>query len=474
MASFARYVSRTGCCAGFLLPAFLGAQSNISGFVRDSLSGKPLAGATIELVLSARPSAAGRIVRSDSIGRYRIDTVPPGQYLIGFQHPRLDSLGLDAITRTIEVDPVIRYQRVDLALPSGRSFVTTLCGARPDSSGVIIGRVFSADDDTPIAAGSVVVRFAQMRVDGGGVRRVQNQVVAPFSGDGRYVACGVPTDAPVLVQARAGTGEAVGAVGMSGAIEIVFAPTVPLVHRDLLIATRGTESTVGAVAAPRGTLARTGTARLTGRVIGGDGKPVSGARVSVQDTDVSATSDTTGAFRVAGLPNGTRTVEVIAIGYAPVRSSADLRANRETPLLVNIGAKITTLTGVQVTAKPDRSGFGQRRAAGNGYYLDANQIEARGSTSVAAALATAPSLRGNGFDTANPTRPRISGRNNCVPTAYLDGMQMRDGLGGIDDVLTIRRVGGIEVYSSAAEAPGQFRGAGNCAVVLVWTTAYVK
>ncbi len=463
-----------GYCVGFTLPALLSAQTSISGFVRDSLSGKPLGGATIELVRSATPSAAGRIVKSDSIGRYRIDTVPAGRYLIGFQHPRLDSLGLDAVTRTIEVDRVIRYQRVDLALPSGRSFVTTLCGARADSTGVIIGRVFSADDDTPIASGSVVVRFAQMRVDGGGVRRVQNQVLAPFGSDGRYVACGVPTDAPVLVQARVGTGVAQGVLGMSGAIEIVFAPNVPLVHRDLLIATRAADSTSGAVSPPRGTLSRTGTARLSGRVLAGDGTPVTGARVSVQDTEVSATTDSTGAFRAAGLPSGTRTVDVIAIGYAPVRSAADLRANRDTPLTVNIGAKITTLTGVQVTAKPDRSGFGQRRSAGTGYYLDANQIDARGSTSVASALTTAPSLRGNGFDTANPSRPRIAGRNNCVPTAYLDGMQMRDGLAGIDDVLSIRRVGGIEVYSSATEAPAQFRGAGNCAVVLVWTTGYVQ
>lgn len=474
MAVSPRYVSRITCCVGFALPALLSAQTSISGFVRDSLSGKPLGGATIELVLSATPSAAGRTVKSDSIGRYRIDTVPAGQYLIGFQHPRLDSLGLDAVTRTIDVDRVIRYQRVDLALPSGRSFVTTLCGARADSTGAIIGRVFSADDDTPIASGSVVVRFAQMRVDGGGVRRVQNQVLAPFGSDGRYVACGVPTDAPVLLQARVGTGEAQGVIGVSGAIEIVFAPQVPLVHRDLLIATRAADSTSGAVSPPRGTLSRTGTARLSGRVLAGDGTPVMGARVSVQDTEVSATTDSTGAFRAAGLPSGTRTVDVIAIGYAPVRSSADLRANRETPLTVNIGAKITTLTGVQVTAKPDRSGFGRRRSAGTGYYLDANQIDARGSTSVASALTTVPSLRGNGFDTANPTRPRISGRNNCVPTAYLDGMQMRDGLGGIDDVLAIRRVGGIEVYSSAAEAPPQFRGAANCAVVLVWTTGYVQ
>ena len=89
------------------------------------------------------------------------------------------------------------------------------------------------------------------------------------------------------------------------------------------------------------------------------------------------------------------------------------------------------------------------------------------------ALTTAPSLRGNGFDTANPTRPRISGRGNCTPTAYLDGQAIQDGLGGIDDLLTVRRVGAIEVYSNPGEAPPQFRSNGTCAVIVVWSRSYV-
>ena len=461
-----------------LLPALLAAQTNVSGFVRDSLSGKPLVGATIQLVPRATPWAAGRSVRSDSIGRFSIDTVAPGQYVFGFQHPRLDSLGMDAVSRTLEVDKAVRFLRADLALPSGRTFVTMLCGARADSSGAVIGRVFNADDGAPINTGSVVVRFAQMRIENTGVRRAQAQVVAPFGSDGRYVVCGIPTDAPVLAQARAGSGGETGQAGMSGEIELAFAPKVPLLHRDLLIALRERDSaatTAGAapIATARATVARTGTARLSGRVTSGDGRPVSGARVNVQDTDISATTDSTGAFRSTGLPAGTRTVDVIAIGYAPARAAADLRSNRETAITISIGAKITTLNAVSVVGTPDRAGFSKRRAAGLGYFLDANQIEQRGAQNVAMALTTAPSLRGNGFDTANPTRPRISGRGNCTPTAYLDGQAIQDGLGGIDDLLTVRRVGAIEVYSNPGEAPPQFRSNGTCAVIVVWSRSYV-
>ena len=54
---------------GALLPTAVTAQTNISGFVRDSLAGKPLVGATIQIVPTATPWAAGRRVTSDSIGQ---------------------------------------------------------------------------------------------------------------------------------------------------------------------------------------------------------------------------------------------------------------------------------------------------------------------------------------------------------------------------------------------------------------------
>lgn len=463
-----------------LAPGALRAQAIISGFVRDSLAGTPLSGAMIQIIPSATPWAAGRTARSDAIGRYRIDSVAPGEYIFGFQHPRLDTLGLDGITRTLDVAPGIRIMRADLAVPSGRSFVNSLCEPSADSAGAVIGRVFAATEGETIAEGSVTVRWAQMRLGAGGVGRTMMQRVAKFGADGRYLACGIPTGAPVLVTARAGSGTAVR--GTSSEIELSFAPNVPLLHRNFLVPLRSTDSVSAPVAgaagatgaAPARGAARTGTARLIGRITAGDGTSITGARVRVLDTELVATTDTAGRFRINGLPAGTRAIEVVAIGYTPVQTSADLRPDRETVATVSVGTRIATLAAVAVvSAAPDRSGYVKRRASGNGYFMDGDQLEARGAQSVSQALVMAPSLRGNGFDTANPTRPRVSGRSNCIPSAYLDGMLMRDGLGDVDDLLTVRRVGGIEVYANPTEAPPQFRGNGNCAVILVWTRAYV-
>ena len=459
-----------------LLSGKLSAQAIISGFVRDSLAGTPLSGAIIQLIPSATPWAAGRTATSDAIGRYRIDSVAPGQYIFGFQHPRLDTLGLDGITRPLDVPPNMRVMRADLAVPGGRSFVNSLCEPSADSTGAVIGRVFAATEGEAIAEGSVTVRWAQLQFGAGGVGRAMLQQVAKFGADGRYVACGVPTGAPVLVSARAGSGSALR--GTSSEIELSFAPKVPLLHRNLLVALRSTDAVAGTVGAtgalPARTVARTGTARLNGRVTAGDGEPVAGARVRVLDTELVATTDTAGRFRITGLPAGTRAIEVVAIGYTPVRTSADLRPDRETVATVSVGIRIATLAAVDVvSAVPDRSGYLKRRATGSGYFMDGNLLEARGAQNVSQALVMAPSLRGNGFDTANPTRPRVSGRSNCKPSTYLDGLLMRDGLSGVDDIITVRRVGGIEVYANPAEAPSQFRGDGSCTVILVWTTAYV-
>lgn len=478
-----------------LLPA----QAIISGFVRDSLAGRPLAGATIQLVSTITPWAAGRTATSDSIGRYRIDSVAPGTYALGFQHPRLDTLGMDAVSRTLDVPPRIRVLRADLALPSGQTFVLSLCGASRDSAGAVIGRVFDANSNAPVSDGIVTVRWAEVQLGAGGVGRTMKQTTARFGADGRYVACNVPTGSPVLVSARAGAGDAAAARGVSSEIELTFEPRSPLLHRNLLIAMRDAATTSAPVAAndattdttttrattsaatapasgpapPSRSVARTGTARLTGRIIAADGTPVAGARIHVIDTELSATTDTLGAFRIAGLPAGTRAVEVTAIGFSPLRTSADLRPDRDATINVSVGPRIATLAGVDVVAPTDRGGFFKRRAAGNGYFLDGNTIEQRGAQNVAQALASAPTLRGNGFDRNNPTRPLISGRGNCRPTAYMDGQRMQDGLTGIDDILTVRRVGGIEVYADPSEAPAQFRGSGSCAVILVWTRAYV-
>ncbi|MEO7822498.1 MAG: carboxypeptidase-like regulatory domain-containing protein, partial [Gemmatimonadaceae bacterium] len=69
--------------------------ATISGVVHDSIARQPLGGATIQLVTDSLPRFI-RAAVSDSLGRFALGDVPPGRYKLGFLHPLLDSLGVDA------------------------------------------------------------------------------------------------------------------------------------------------------------------------------------------------------------------------------------------------------------------------------------------------------------------------------------------------------------------------------------------
>ena len=91
-----------------------GPRATVTGTVFDSIGRKPIAGANIELVSGESPTARPFTATSDASGRFSIDGVPFGRYLAGFFHVSLDSLGLEAAPR--QVDVRVSSQKIDLAV----------------------------------------------------------------------------------------------------------------------------------------------------------------------------------------------------------------------------------------------------------------------------------------------------------------------------------------------------------------------
>ncbi|HVE78247.1 MAG TPA: carboxypeptidase regulatory-like domain-containing protein [Gemmatimonadaceae bacterium] len=463
------------------LPAGLAAQTPIVGVVRDSLTGGPFAGAVVQLVARGTSGLPGRTVAVDTAGRFRIPDVAPGRYLLGFLHPRLDSLGMVAPVRTIDVVAGMPELQADLALPSAQTIADAICGGRRDTTGLLLGRVLDAERSEPVVAGTVLVRWTEVRVDAAGARRVRLAVRAPVGDGGRYVACGVPTNVPVLVQATAGAAPEESAT--SGAVELTFAPASPLLHRDILVspatprpAAPGAASEERAdSAAPATPLpVPRATARLTGRVRRPDGQPVGGARVVVRGAraaDSVATARPDGTFRLDALPGGTYAVEAFAIGFTPVRAAADLRPGRTATLDIALGPRVGTLETVAVYAAPTRGkrGFSTRMEQGFGRFLTAERIQRSGAYLVTNLLMTVPGLRGGHAN----GRPVIVGRDDCVPEVYLDGVLLSGGASELDRWVRPADVGGIEVYADPTLAPPQYSH-GNCATVLVWTQGALR
>lgn len=456
----------------------------VRGVVRDSLTGRPLGGASVQLLPQDTPVATPLAADADSSGRYQFAGVAPGRYLLGFDHPRLDSLGMDLPPRVVEV-PVGAALDADLAIPSARAIANGVCGARRDTTGVVLGRVWDAERGGPVPAGAVVVRWAELRVDAArGMRRVVERVLAPVGADGRYAACGVPTDVPVLIEA---TGDSVGpdaapsaarrAVARSGTVELTFAAGTPLLHRDLYVGTPAAPSagppSAGPSDARASAAARPGAARLAGVVRRPDGTPVAGARVVVRDAqaaDSGAVADAAGAFRLAGLPGGTYTVEARAIGYAPARAAVDLRAGRTTAHDFALGGRVPTLAPVAVYAAKYRanSEFAHRMRFGFGRFVTAADVARLHPTRLGDVLVRVPGLHVEGYDpSGDPVLSGFAGPDPCPVTYFVDGVRA-DGLHDANSFVPLRAVGGIEVYADPVLAPFPYA-LHACAVVLIWS-----
>lgn len=503
-------IRRTAGLSGMIVTicAFcrLDAQTLVAGTIKDSLSGGVLAGATVQVVPTAAPWSAGWTVTSDASGRFVFSNLPAGRYTTGFLHPRLDSLGFDAVTSTLEVPPGRATLTANLSLPSAATLRATLCGPRIDGTGVVIGRVRSAESGALASGMAIAAEWVEVRFGTAGIARQLQRATVPVATDGRYVLCGVPTDVTLQLQAVSHDSSA---SASSGAVDADFPYGAMLLHRDLLVSTPGGASqtaTASAVGAPVDTAAglrrpRRGLARLTGVVVGGDGAPIRGARVTVPDADLTTTSTDDGTFRLAQLPGGTFSVDVIALGYVPLRTAADLLPERDVSLRVTMRTAVTTLESVTVSdvASLDRVGFAARRRKGTGYFVTADEARRRGALSVPAALAMAPGLR------MAQGGSEMLGRGRCVPRVYVNGVfydveVKEQSLNSVDNIVPFAQIGGIEVYVNPADAPAQYSALGShagreanapapfsspgapagrvgdsgCAVIVIWSKDFVR
>jgi hypothetical protein len=76
----------------------------------------------------------------------------------------------------------------------GASFVT-------EGSGLLLGYVRGVTNAMPRAEAKVSVKWAEIVIDNGSIRRVISSVDATTNGTGQYALCGIPLGTAVLLQA---------------------------------------------------------------------------------------------------------------------------------------------------------------------------------------------------------------------------------------------------------------------------------
>jgi len=445
---------------GLLLPAAsLRAQTTVVGTITDSLGHHPLAGALVQL---AGTGSFVRSTTSDSLGAYRIVDVPPGTYLVGFFHPTLDSLGVDLSPKQVTVVPGAD-QRIDLGIPPSQRIAAQLCRNTKDrdSTGLLIGHLRDAETRQP-RKGSVTVLWMELTIGQGGVRRNREQVPIKTDDLGWFAMCGLPSDAPLQASAQAGDEE-------SGFVELQL-PAGGLLVRDFLVSRADSlvpvyddsSAVKGVLPLP---MLRRGSARVSGVVHNDKGKPVANAQVSVPGTGVDGRTEETGTFRLGGLPSGTQTVEVRAIGFEPKRVAVDLTREHLTTVDVVLDRPVQTLGAVTIYGKGNSAmaEFQRRLKAGWGHILTPADIARRNAFQASDLFLMIPGVRvarGRGFSNTILVR-------GCRPTVYLNGMRMDDDAASdIDMLVTPSELTAVEVYT-AANRPAEFFG-NNCGSVVLW------
>src|SRR5690349_8242942 len=162
-----------------------GGVAAIKGVVLDSLHESPLRGALVRIDNSTHEAI------TDSLGRYRIDSVPTGMHRLVVVHPVLDTIGISLVTPPLTL-AAGESREIDLAVPSGETLVTLLCPAARRALGPAALVGFVRDADTEAAAKGAKVSLLYYESDPLGLKKTPRVREYPIGADGRYRICGLP------------------------------------------------------------------------------------------------------------------------------------------------------------------------------------------------------------------------------------------------------------------------------------------
>jgi Carboxypeptidase regulatory-like domain len=457
--------------------------SGAVGFVGDSIHGGPLVGAVVEIV------GTGRKGTTDSSGRFRVDSIPPGAYKLAMSHPLLDSLGVAIVTNEVQF-PAGRYALIGLGTPSPTTIANTFCPAEKQRTGpgVVIGQVRDADTDLPSTGAKVSMAWSQIMVGTAiGLHQILRQRESIVDAGGNYRICGVPVGTKAAVRATYhGLATADIPVNFTDAtIQLITfhttmpdtAPPPPVIDTTPTVATTSTTSKTPAPAAPKPAVVglRTGHANLNGRVVNAADKPLPGADVTVIGAASKTSTDSNGNFSLRNLPSGTQTLLVRKLLFAPMTQPVDLSVRSTQSARVIMAIAPPTLAKVEVTATGVQKGlndvgYSRRQKMGLGHFMNREQIEGKIPTYMTDIFTTTPGIRVD-YSSGQPvlTGTRGTTGSGCV-NYVIDGSPYTEASpGDINDFMHPNEVEAVEVYSDV-DTPAEFGKPGtSCSTVIIWT-----
>jgi hypothetical protein len=440
--------------------------ATVQGTVFDSVAQRPLSGAQVQFTDESTKARLYSAV-ADSLGRYRIDSIPPGKYIAGFFHSAVDLLGIESPLRLVTI-VAQKNNVVNLGIPDATRMLATLCGARSknDSSGAMAGVVRDADSGLPVADARVSASWLEILVDKQKLASRPRSLVATTDADGGYRMCGLPGADTLFVSAASR--------GTSAGLLRVAVPPRGIARQDFVVGDSTTvvplvtDSAASAEVRAETTVLR-GSALLSGVVLGADDKPLADAQIAVQGTGLQAKSDSSGRFSISGLPAGTFSVDARAIGKEPLDIPVQLSSVKPTTMTIRLAKPVQTLTRVLVFGRTPRTrqdlqDFEYRRMSGLGHYYTQDDPFLKHAVELTNLLSMVPGVR---IMSSGRFHQLVTMHSGCIATVYVDGVKMNTAFEDIDNIPP-NQLAGIEVYSGALEAPAKYPSPSGCGVILLW------
>lgn len=437
-------------------PPATAAFGRIRGTIFDSLHRVPMASANVIVGMV-------RVGLTDAYGEYSIDSIPPGSYQVYVAHAVLDTIGITLATAPLPIRAG-EVVTLDIGLPSAERLVALRCPAAilaARGPGAIFGQVSDPDSLKPAVGAKVQLLYEDGGILGLKPRSTVREAVVDSSGG--YRICGLPT--PLIGKLQVSWN------GVSSGQVEVRVDSAPLALRSLSIAVAQTVSTV-ADSAGRTTRVATGSARLSGKIMNREGRPVEAARVSIEGSRAVSLTNARGEFSLENLPPGTQSIEVRKIGYGPTDRSVELSGSSSAAVTVVMNPY--ELPAMKVEATRDKAladlGYVDRKRQGLGHYIDGDKLRTtapRFSDVVRGApmLKMTPTSRGR-YVIQNARDPN----GGCV-SFFVDGQRWEEmAAGDIDDFIQPSELAAIEVYNPSS-APGRFQSPGStsCTTIVIWT-----
>ena len=227
-----------------------------------------------------------------------------------------------------------------------------------------------------------------------------------------------------------------------------------------------------ALAAATPLAAQGGGSSITGRITTADGRPVPGARIVKSGTTDTARADSTGRYHLDRIPLGSHVFVVRQAGYQPVEM--EVTFSKDTSLTVDVPLEGAAAANAD---KLTRVGFLARQRAANGQggvtFMGPDDIAQRNvpRTSQLFDHVTDVTMRSDGS-----VMVAYGWDRQCVMNVWLDGTRqtqvfggtsaggsrstagaLRGSATGLDDLIQVGDIAGIEVYPRPTRVPPQFQ-----------------